>query len=97
MQEISYTKKIINLLINYMFVKKRGIRSTAAFKPLVNWKVPSNIRKLAGIVQTFGKKYDKTYLFFNCERPVVDILEHSTWVIKVKMYINNAFQLTLDY
>ena len=35
---------------------RRDIRITAVFSPLVNWKVPSKIRNIFGIVQTFGGK-----------------------------------------
>ena len=61
-----------------MVVKKRDIRITADFIPLVNWKVPRKNRNLVCIVQKFGKQEDKPYLFFNCDLPDVDSLEYYT-------------------
>ena len=76
-------RKSIHWFMNEMVVKKRVTRNTAAFRPLVNRKVPCNIRKLISIVKMFGKKENNTYLLFNCERPDSDSLEESTLVIKV--------------
>ena len=42
-----------------MLVKRSVIKSTDAFSPLVNQKVPSNIRKLVGIIQEFVKQDEK--------------------------------------
>ena len=42
--------------MNEMFVKKRDIRITAAFSPVVNLRVPSNISKPVSIVQMIEKK-----------------------------------------
>ena len=47
-----------------MVVEERDIRSTSDFSPLVDHKLPSKIRKLVSILQMFGKKDDKPYLFF---------------------------------
>ena len=41
--------------MNEMVVKKRDIRSTADFIPLVNRYVPSKIRNIVSIVQMLGK------------------------------------------
>ena len=83
--------------MDVMVVKNRDIRSTAAFSPLVNRQVPSKIRKLVSIVQMFGKKEDKPYLFFNCDRPSVKIVEYATWVAKAQSAINNTCKLALEH
>ena len=75
MKEIGLMKKSIHLFISLMVVNKRGFSSTAAFGPLVNRQVISNIRKLVSIVQVFGGKEYKPYLFYDCERPYVNSLE----------------------
>ena len=95
MKEIIIMKKIIHWFMKEMFVKKRDIRSNADFIPLVNRQVLSKIRKLFIIVHKFGKKEDKHYLLFNCERADVGSLEYSTWFITVKSDINNACQILL--
>ena len=82
--------------MNKIVVKKRDIRSTAAFSHLVYHQLPSKIRKLVSIVQIFGKK-DKPYLFFHCERPSVKSVECDTWVAKAKNAINNTCKLVLKY
>ena len=88
MQYISLTKKSIYWFMNDIVVKNRDTGRTADFSPLVNLKVPSNTRKLVGIVHTFVKKYEKPYLLFNCECLDVDSLEYFTWVIKMQSFIN---------
>ena len=95
MQEIIIMKKIIHWFINDMVVK-RDTKIIAIFSPLVYQKVPSKIRKIVGIVQTSGKKYQKPYLLFNFEIPDVNSLKLSTWVINVQSAINNAYQLALE-
>ena len=75
MQEISLMKKIIPWSINEMVVKKRDIRSTDAFSPLVNSQVPSNTRKLVSIVHMIETKEDKPYLLYDCENTSVNSME----------------------
>ena len=89
MQGISLTKKIIHWFMNKIIVKKRGIIRTADFSTLVNRQVQCKIRNLVSIVKMFEKKEDKPCLLFNLERPDVDTLEDSTWVINAKIYINS--------
>ena len=59
-------KKINHWFMNQLVVNKRDTRSTTDFIPLVNMHVPSKIRNLVGIEQTFGKQDDIPFLFFNC-------------------------------
>ena len=96
MQEISLTNKSIHWFTENMVVKNRDMRITSDFNPLVNCKVPSKTSKLLGIVHTFGKKYDKNYIFFNCKHPDVDILEYYNSVINMQSTINNYCQLDLE-
>ena len=49
-QEISLMQKSIHWFMNEMVLKKRDIRSTTAFSPLVNSQVPSKITKIVSIV-----------------------------------------------
>ena len=51
--------KSIHWSMKNMLVKRSVIKSTDAFSPLVNQKVPSNIRKLVGIIQEFVKQDEK--------------------------------------
>ena len=75
MQKTSLTNKIIHWLMNEMVVKKMDTGSTDYLSPLGKKQALSKIRHTVGIVHMFGRKYDKPYQLFNCERPDVDSLE----------------------
>ena len=66
-----------------MAMKTQDISGTDYCIPRVNRKVLSNIRKLVSIVQKFGIKLEKMFLFWNFEWDNVDIVKYSNWVISV--------------
>ena len=92
------TKKIRFQICRHLFWwrKYSFVHEWYYFNPLVNRKLSYKIRKLVVIVQTFIKQYNIPHLSFKCERHYVDILEYSTWFIRMQRAIDKYCQLTLQ-
>ena len=84
MQETRHTKKIIRSFV-YNMVLKKDTRSGTNFTPGVYLNILSKIIRRVVIVQPFGRKGEKVFLFFDCKRNDDDNLDHFFWDIHVKL------------